>query len=178
MKRKWMGAVLAGLCMMLLTACGAGAAKKPPELTVDEVFFAYREVAMQSLGAAASLAVEQNGFRTVPVVDGRGLAAFGMEDGALCCHVEGYLGALVRDLPKTQTPEELAEKLSWQGGSKAEAVQVADAADGTHVAKECVAIELDTDGDATPDAVLEVAVKDGAVSSKSRARLIWSTNAA
>ncbi len=48
----------------------------------------------------------------------------------------------------------------------------------TYVAKECVTIELDTDGDATPDAVLEVAVKDGAVSSKSRARLIWSTNAA
>lgn len=174
MKKRLFVTALASLCgMFLLTSCGVAAAKKPPELSVDEAFFAYRNVPMDSLGEDVNLAVEQNGFQVIPVVDGRALAAFPIEQGEGCCHVEGYLGALIRELPKSQTPEELAEKLTWLGGTKLEAVEVENTADGSHVGKECIAIALDTDGDNTLDAVLEVAVKDGTVGRKNKARLIW-----
>lgn len=174
MRKKWYAAIAATIGMLvLLTGCGDKKLEKP-ELHVSENFFQYRGKTMAEVGGGNYV---EDGFLVVPIEDGRGLLAFSGDAEQVdqpSFHVQGLLGALLDDLPKDLTLEQLAEKMSWKGGQKLEAVQVENAETPDHVGENYVEIRLDSDGDDILDAALEISMDHyDTLNRKCKCRLVW-----
>ena len=175
MKKLICGMLAACLGLMLLAGCGK-AKLENPELMVEPEFLKLRLISYETLRETEDDAESTKGdYMMIPVVEGRAQAALPLEaTERTVVHLEGLLGGMMKNLPRSMTPEEMAEKLGWKGGRKLEAVLTEDGDPGKQIGKRFVAIALDTDGDDTLDAVLEINLDYAdSIDRKSKVRLVW-----